>query len=178
MYLFPALLLVGCNNQPFMVESDVAEGDEGCGNLVDADGAMGPDFAEALEPSGCQYRITAVGEDLRLLLDVPLFADVLTEGSGSATYTLPDEAVRLTVEVGCDLDAGWCGEVGTATIFHTSEPTAGTVTVSTTRDDTRGTEETLATVTFEGVTFEDAYGEPVTMDPLTWTDVRLHGMEE
>lgn len=175
MRLLVPLLLVGCNNQPFAVESESSEGDPGCGGAVDTEGPLDADFADALEPSGCQYRITAVGEPLRMLLDAPVFAEALTEGSGAATYTLPDDTVRLTVEVGCDLDAGWCGEAGTAMIFETWEATAGTVTVSAARDDTSG--DILATVTFDGVTLWNGDGETF-MDPLTWSDVRLYGVDE
>jgi hypothetical protein len=170
MVLLLSSLLFGCG---FVVgvESDFAEGSDGCAGA----GALSADFASALEPSGCQYRITAVGTDLRLLLDVPAFADALTDGAAAATYTLPDDTVRFTVEQGCDLEVGWCGVEGTPSIFTTYTPTAGTVTVSVTEG---ASGDLLATVTFDGVTFEDTEGASLAMDPLTWTDVPLHGMDE
>ncbi|MDP2307219.1 MAG: hypothetical protein Q8P18_14430 [Pseudomonadota bacterium] len=173
MRLLLPLLLLGCGrflNGTVSVSSVDDDADVECGGPYE--GTLGSGFASTLEPMGCQYRITAVGDSLRLLLDVPAFADALTEGSGAATYTLPDDTVRMSVEVGCNLDAGWCGAEGEASIVQTYTPTAGTITVSTTRE--AASDDALATVTFEGVSLEDADGESLAMDTLTWTDVRLY----
>lgn len=48
---------------------------------------------------------------------------------------LPDDTVRLTVEQGCNLSAGWCDGEGSATIFETYTPTGGTVSVSAALED-------------------------------------------
>lgn len=169
-----AAFLVGCGQFGEVGVETGGAGFSGCdGGWEDT---VASDFAAALEPDGCQYRVTAVGDSLRVLLDVPAFAAALADGSASATYTLPEDAVRLTLEQGCNLEAGWCEAEGSATIFTTYTPTAGTVTVSAAQEGASG--ELLATVTFEGVTLVSDMGADVAMDPLTWTDVRLYGSGE
>jgi hypothetical protein len=133
------------------------------------------DFAEDLGPDGCQYRVAGMGNGLRLVFDAPVFAAALADGAATASYTFPDDQARLTVDQGCNLDAGWCGADGSATVVTTYTATGGTVTVSA-GDDTNG--DVLATVTFEGVTFENEDGTVLAMDPLTWTDVLLYGIED
>ncbi|MDP2305335.1 MAG: hypothetical protein Q8P18_04840 [Pseudomonadota bacterium] len=135
-----------------------------------------------LVPRGCHYLITAADaeETVRLIVDSVAFADVASEGSASAVYTLPDAGVRLEVEVGCQLNGEYCTDDVSATpgVFGVYEATAGTLTVSATRDEESYTEEggydAYATVTLEGVTLEDDDGNVVTIDALTWEEVRLY----
>jgi hypothetical protein len=89
-------------------------------------------FAKDLEPDGCGYMVTAfsAAEDTKLSLDVPAFADLLTEGKADATYKLPDDAVRLTAEAGCGMKRGWCDQSGTPGTSWSYEPAGGTVTVT------------------------------------------------
>jgi hypothetical protein len=179
MRIFLLALLAGCPVTNIMEPMDEPP-DEACDGP--AGGAPERDFATDLEASGCQYLLTAFDEYARLTLDVPVFAEAVVEGTAAATYTLPDDVVRLTVELGCNMDERLCAEGGTPSITGTFTPTAGTITATVTRDEASGTPDggyqSLATVTLEGVTLEDEDGASVTMDTITWTDVRLFGIDD
>ncbi|MDP2313736.1 MAG: hypothetical protein Q8P41_12585 [Pseudomonadota bacterium] len=175
-----ALLLPGCFLNGSVGVSSMDEGDDVDGDFDCGDGGLEAGFVDTLEePSGCQYRITALGPDVRLVLDSTAFADALTEGSGSGTYTLPDDNVLLEVETGCNLDAGVCGEDGTAVVDNTFVGSAGTITISATRDEASGTDggyEAWANVTFTDVVLEDEEGNLLAIDALGWEGVRLYGL--
>lgn len=135
-----------------------------------------------LEPRGCHYLVTASTPDetVRLIIDTMAFAEVASDGSASAVYTLPDASVRLEVEVGCQLNAEYCTDDVSATpgLFNVYAATAGTLTVSATRDEDSYTDEAgyeaLADVSLEGVVLEDEDGNVVTIDTLTWLEIRLY----
>jgi hypothetical protein len=173
--LFP--LLAACGGGDLVSISRPDEPPEFCGDTGGA--SLSSDFTGTLTPGGCEYIVVAPNDDdtTRLVLDVPAFADALTDGSAEATYTLPDDAVRLTVEAGCNLDAAFCTDDidGSATITSTYTPTAGTITVTATRvDGDSGNATVTVDLTFTGVELADESGDTVTIDTLTWTGLTLY----
>jgi hypothetical protein len=171
-----ALLLPGCDAGEMSI-SDT--GGVGMASCAPSDAtALTTGFEADLTPTGCQYYVVGYQDDdtVRLVLDVPAFATVAEEGSASVTYTLPDDTVHLRVEVGCDLDATYCTADAEATplVDHTYSPTAGTVAVDAALDPASETHDALATITFTGVVLADEDGDSVSLDGVTWTDVRLY----
>ncbi len=162
-------LLPGCVSGGDLVvfeDGDVASCDA-------ADPAFVAGWASALTIDGCRWYLQGVDDDATVLLsfDVPEFAGALAGEAASVTYTLPDDAVRLQVELGCGFDT--CGDDDglSPTVSDTYTPTSGTVDVSVTPDG----DAADATVVFTGVGLAGEVGEPDTLDATY--QVRLHAGE-
>ncbi|MFN7144656.1 MAG: hypothetical protein ACK4YP_12840 [Myxococcota bacterium] len=126
-----------------------------------ADGALEAGWAADLDAVGCGWHLRAVDRSGTLLLtfDVPAFAAALDGAPASASYALPDDAVRLTLDNGCLLGEGLCGglDEGTPSVSYTYSPTAGAVDVTVAEDGT-------ATVVFTGVALANGEGDTTTLD--------------
>lgn len=119
-------------------------------------------LASTLSPDGCGYMVTAfdAGEQAKLSLDAPAFADLVTEGTVDTTYTLPDDTLRFDIEVGCHMKRGWCGEAGSPNTVYTYSPTAGTLQVTGAGLDVR--------VVLTGLEVAEEEGEPVALSDRDW----------
>lgn len=125
--------------------------DEECPDGDDMEGLL-----EATEdPVGCGYRITAWSTDgaARVTLDLPIFADAAAGSDAAATYVLPDDAVRLDAERGCNLDADVCEDDSESASVDTEwSASFGTIEAGVTaEDDGTATADIIGTdLMFEG----------------------------
>ncbi|MDP2305336.1 MAG: hypothetical protein Q8P18_04845 [Pseudomonadota bacterium] len=166
------LLLVGCSSPSQIFKEDIGDSGMSCGSGSEEPLSSG--FAGGLDPEGCRYTVAATDAKgtVQLLLDVPAFADAAAGNPVSVVYTLPDDVVRLEVDVGCGLSAGWCGDdEASGFVARTYTPTSGSVSVESTPDG----DEADAVVVFTDVNLVDEYGETAIVD-TTW-GVRLYAAE-
>lgn len=172
------LLLVACSTEPTLSDANP----DSRGSCFETAVQVGDGIEAGLEANGCGYTFHAVNDDqtIRLLLDAPAFEMAMTDGAASEVYELPDDAVALKVESGCELDAAYCTDVveGTAVVERTYAPTAGMITIDAVRDEESGEyggdDDSIATIILEGVVLDDGVGNTVTIASMTWRNIRLY----
>jgi hypothetical protein len=158
--LLTLLLATGC-------APEVSQGASKAADVAPCEG--GPTLAEgweaALEADGCGWYIRAVKPTgvNRLIFDIPEFLDARDGEPVDVTYSLPDDAVRFRVEVGCTFDLDECPSEDTDSALDTYDPTSGTAVVRATPAD-GGADVTLE---LADVTLVSRLGVVIPMEPLT-----------
>jgi len=159
------------------------------GDLCDevSDCAQSPlpadDFMSALPWAGGCGDVTLYAMPTDGTMEVVLWiAGVCQEAHDAAapierTYTLPDTAVRLDLNIGTNVSDATCDDVleweNPMTVEHTIAASAGTLTMTVTPDGEAQpwSVPAIVTLTLSDVVFTDATGCTSTISSYTWSDV-------